>query len=65
MFQLVLSHKLRSHLADVAKDSAKTESGQPVVFDAAIDRMAKIPGYTQNAYVDNVVTFHGREVRRM
>ena len=65
MFQLALSDKLRTHLANVAEDSAKTENQQPAVFDAAINRMAKIPGYTQNANVDNVVTFHGREVSKL
>ena len=61
MFQLVLSDKLRSHLADVAKSSGHGE--QPVVFDASKDRMAKTPGYRQDAKADNVRVFHGREVR--
>lgn len=61
MFQLVLSEKLRSHLADVAKEVG--DGKQPVVFDATTDRMAKISGYRQDATADNVRLFHGREVR--
>ena len=61
MFQLVLSDKLRSYLADVA--TAGGNSKQPVVFDAATERMNKIPGYHQDALADNVRLFHGREVR--
>lgn len=63
LFQLVLSDALRSHLAKVAKDGAKDE--QPVVFAAAVNRMAKIPGYSQSAHADNLRVFHGREVRRV
>jgi hypothetical protein len=61
MFQLVLSEKLRSHLADVA--NACGDGQQPVVFGATIDRMAKMPGYCKDATADNVRLFHGREVR--
>ena len=63
MFQLVLSDKLRSHLADVAKSDAA--GSQPVVYDAKTNRMAKMPGYTKNASADNIHIFHGREVRQV
>jgi len=61
MFQLVLSEKLRSHLAAAAAGGAQ----QLEVFGAAADRMAKIPGYRQDADADNVRLFHGREVRQV
>ena len=60
LFQLVLSDKLRSHLqASVASDSP------PAVFDAKVDRMAKMPGYGKSAAADNVSVFYGREVRQV
>jgi len=59
MFQLVLSDKLRSHLAAVADGDGK----QPVIFDASKPRMANIPAYSRDASADNAVVFHGREVR--
>ena len=62
MFQLVLSEKLRSHLANVAAKGIDQQ--QPVVFDAATNRMARMPGYRQDAKADNVKVFHGREVRQ-
>ena len=43
LFQLVLSEKLRAHLAQVAK--AGDGDKQPAVFDAAANRMAKMPNY--------------------
>ena len=55
-FQLVLTDKLRSALAQA------DEHGQPTVQAAAVDRMAKMVGYTKSAEADNVATFHGREV---
>ena len=57
MFQLVLSDKLRSRLADAAKGVGQ----QPVVFSEL--RMMDTPGYSQSAEADNVRVFHGREVR--
>ena len=58
MFQLVLSDKLRSHLASVAKAGE-----QVTVHDKSINRMAKMPGYGRDAAADNLKVFHGREVR--
>lgn len=63
MFQLVLSDKLRNHLADVA--SSGDEAHQPTVCDAATTRMAKMSGYSQDAHADNAMLFHGREVRQI
>jgi len=40
MFQLILSDKLRSHLASVSEDGGQ----QPAISDAATDRMMKMPG---------------------
>lgn len=61
MFQLVLTDKLRDHLAGVAEGSDK----QPVVFDAKTNRMERIPGYSRSEAADNVKVFHGREVRQV
>ena len=61
MFQIVLSEKLREHLLDVATGAEQ----QPYAFDAATDRMAKMPGYRRDATADNVQLFHGREVRNV
>jgi hypothetical protein len=63
LFQLVLSEKLRAHLAQVAK--AGDGDKQPAVFDAAANRMAKMPNYRKVADADNVTVFHGREVRQV
>lgn len=60
MFQLRLSAQLRSKLAAAA---AAGGDSRPVAFDAATDRMAKMPGYERNAFSDNKILFHGREVR--
>jgi hypothetical protein len=38
---------------------------QPVVHEAAIRRMAQMPGYTQTGDADNMRVFHGREVRKV
>ena len=57
LFQLVLSDALRSRLLEAAE--------QPEVYDAATNRMAKMPGYAKNADADNVRLFHGREVRKV
>ncbi len=62
MFQLVLSDKLRSHLSGVA-DGGAADARQPTLFDAATNRMARMPGYRTDAQADNVKVFHGREVR--
>ena len=64
MLQLVLSDKLRSHLARVAEGGAD-DARQPVAFAAAADRMAKIPSYSRSAGADNSKVFHGREVRQV
>merc|ERR1719217_764998 len=45
MFQLVLSDKLRSHLADVAANGGE----QPVLFPATANRMMKMPGQVKDA----------------
>merc|ERR1719217_667425 len=60
MFQLVLSDKLRSHLADVAANGGE----QPVLFPATANRMMKMPGYAKEGAADNAKVFHGREVRQ-
>ena len=58
MFQLILSDKLREHLAS-------GNAQKPVVFDADAGRMARIPGYSRTAEADNAKIFHGREVRQV
>eukprot|EP00316_Scyphosphaera_apsteinii_P012813 CAMPEP_0119340886 /NCGR_PEP_ID=MMETSP1333-20130426/101212_1 /TAXON_ID=418940 /ORGANISM="Scyphosphaera apsteinii, Strain RCC1455" /LENGTH=224 /DNA_ID=CAMNT_0007352741 /DNA_START=122 /DNA_END=796 /DNA_ORIENTATION=- len=65
MFQLVLSDMLRDHFTNVAKDGQAQQHQQLVVFDAAINRMAKMPGYSKDAHADNTQIFHGREVRKV
>eukprot|EP00435_Cladocopium_sp_Y103_P037619 s1127_g10.t1 len=61
MFQLVLSNKLREHLALVAEGAGE----QPMVFDSFKPRMFMTPGYSQDAHADNVKVFHGREIRQV
>ena len=61
MFQLVLSDKLRDELLEVAK-KGETDIA---VFDASVDRMAKMSKYTQSAEADGIQIFHGREVRKV
>merc|ERR1712129_358239 len=61
MFQLVLSEKLRDHLADVATNGGE----QPSIFDASKSRMFNIPNYAKNDDADNVRLFHGREIRKV
>jgi len=61
MFQLVLSDKLRDHLAQVGQGEGK----QPVVFDSFKPRMFMTPGYKKDAAADNVNIFHGREIRQV
>lgn len=61
LFQLVLSDQLRAHLSDVAQRGGD----QPVVHDEAKARMAQVPGYVKSHAADNVLTFHGREVRQV
>ena len=63
LFQLVLTDKLRAHLADVAQ-GGRADARQPFIFDASTTRMAKMPEYSQTAAADNVMLFHGREVRQ-
>ncbi|CAJ1368561.1 unnamed protein product [Effrenium voratum] len=58
MFQLVLSEKLRAHLASEGAEP-------PVVFDSFKPRMFMTPGYSQDADADNVRIFHGREIRQV
>lgn len=65
MFQLVLSEKLRNHLVDIASLGENGRQQQPVVYDTAINRMAKIPGYSKSEEADNIRIFHGREVRQV
>lgn len=65
-FQLVLSEKLKAHLASVSKGGDGSDgSKQPVVHDAATTSMSKTPGYKRTAAADNVRVFHGREVRKV
>ena len=61
MFQLVLSGKLREELVKVAKSGDRDVS----VYEASIDRMSKMPKYSQSAEADNLQIFHGREVRKV
>ena len=58
MFQLILSDKLREHLAS-------GNAQKPVVFDADAGRMSRLPGYSRTAEADNAKIFHGREVRQV
>eukprot|EP00966_Prymnesium_polylepis_P202195 4684032-Prymnesium_polylepis.2 len=62
MFQLVLTEKLRDHLASVARVNG---AQQPVIFDDSNVRMANIPNYSRDAQVDNIHVFHGREIRQV
>jgi len=62
MFQLVLTDKLRDHLANVARATTKE---QPVIFDDSKFRMSGIPSYSQSAFADNAQLFHGREIRQV
>jgi hypothetical protein len=62
MFQLVLTPKLRAHLAEVAAAGAD-DARQPVMYDADTRKMQRMPGYSKDAEADNVRVFHGREVR--
>jgi hypothetical protein len=70
MFQLVLTDKLRNHLAQVAaaapeQQQQQQQEQQPVVFDATKSRMHQIPNYISSADADNVRIFHGREIRQV
>ena len=65
MFQLVLTDKLRSHLAQTAQGDDENGTNQPVAWSAEKRRMAMLPDYIQDASADNVGIFHGREVRRV
>jgi len=65
MFQLSLSPMLREHLAKVAQSESATGQQQPKIFDASMHRLGMTPGYAKNAEADNVLIFHGREVRQV
>merc|ERR1719491_499125 len=65
MFQLVLSDRLRNYLGEVAEASPKQNLQQLEVFGASQSRMFQIPDYEKSANVDNVKTFHGREIRKV
>eukprot|EP00928_Gymnodinium_smaydae_P070596 TRINITY_DN54403_c0_g1_i1.p1 TRINITY_DN54403_c0_g1~~TRINITY_DN54403_c0_g1_i1.p1 ORF type:complete len:203 (-),score=13.62 TRINITY_DN54403_c0_g1_i1:221-829(-) len=62
LFQLSLTDELRDHLAKVA--SADQPTQQPVIFDASVNKMSKMPNYAKSATADDVTVFHGREVRQ-
>jgi len=64
MFQLVLSDRLRSHLVDVAANDEQKKAQQLEIFSASQSRMFQIPNYEKSAAVDNIKTFHGREIRK-
>eukprot|EP00978_Attheya_sp_CCMP212_P008590 scaffold20212_cov54-Attheya_sp.AAC.1 len=64
LFQLVLSEKLRNHLASEAAKGVK-DAGQPTIFDASKSRMFQVPDYSKVASADNVRIFHGREIRQV
>lgn len=49
LFQLILSDKLRSHLAGVADGGE-----QPIVYDATTDRMMKMPGIHDACIFDDM-----------
>jgi hypothetical protein len=67
MFQLVLSDRLRSHLDDVASSAPAESSGmerrQPVIRPSSQSLMNRVPDYDRSSMADNVMTFHGRELR--
>jgi hypothetical protein len=67
MFQLVLSNKLRNHLEEVSAttDEQEQKQNQPFVFDKSHTRMNQIPNYNKSSNVDNINTFHGREIRQV
>ena len=65
MFQLVLSNKLRNHLEGVSSATTDEQNQQPFVFDKSHPRMNQIPNYNKSSNVDNINTFHGREIRQV
>jgi len=68
MFQLVLSDALTEHLQGVAgKCSAGVtgETGANMVHMFENRKMQQIPDYNQSTFADNLVLFHGREVRKV
>ncbi len=66
MFQLVLSEKLQNHLQSVASDSSdEGKQKQPVIHPASQSLMARTPEYKKSSYADNIVSFHGRELRKI
>lgn len=56
MFQLVLTSKLKEHLL---------KQSEVTVHTASMEEMNRIPDYRKTSAVDNVATFHGREVRKV
>ena len=63
MFGVSLSPRLKEHLAAVAAGGDE-DLRQPVVYDKNVRRMSQRPeGHDLNAFADNAVLFHGREVR--
>ncbi|KAL3810751.1 hypothetical protein ACHAXA_001151 [Cyclostephanos tholiformis] len=65
LFQLVLSDRLRSHLEDVASSHPTDASRQqqPVIRPSSQSLMNRVPGYDRSSQADNVMIFHGRELR--
>lgn len=66
LFQFVLSVKLRQNLIATSKmDTKDCTVTQPVIYDAGVNRMAKMPNYGKSASADDVTLFHGREIRKV
>jgi len=67
MFQLVLSDRLKDYLVEVADETItqKKNLQQLEIFSASQARMFQIPDYEKSANVDNIKTFHGREIRKV
>lgn len=66
LFQFVLSVKLRQNLIATSKmDTKDCTATQPVIYDAGVNRMAKMPNYGKSASADDVTLFHGREIRKV
>lgn len=66
LFQFVLSVKLRQNLIAASKmDTKDCTATQPVIYDAGVNRMAKMPNYGKSASADDVTLFHGREIRKV
>ncbi|KAL7497546.1 hypothetical protein ACHAWT_006456 [Skeletonema menzelii] len=66
MFQLVLSEKLQTHLKSVAADSSNEGmQKQPIIHPASQSLMSRTPEYKKSSYADNILSFHGRELRKI